>query len=84
MEFKINISQIIGAVIQAAAYIIFFLTVTWRASKRVNSMETKIELALMKIGETNDRMEKTFDRVDSTFDKMNDKLDRKEDKRGRT
>lgn len=79
MEFKINISQIIGAIIQAFAYIIFFLTVTWRASKRVTTLENQVKIALEKIDSTNVRMEKTFDKIDKTFDRIDDKMD----KRGR-
>lgn len=74
MEFKINISQIIGACIQAFAYIIFFLSVTWRASKRVTAIENQVTKALEEIGRTNERMEKTFDKIDRTFERMDDKI----------
>ena len=84
MEFKINVSQIIGAAIQAFAYIVFFLTVTWRASKRVATLESQVTKALEEINKTNTRMEKTFDKIDSTFARMDDKLDRRDERRGRS
>lgn len=77
MEFKINISQIIGSLVQAVAYSIVVLSVVWRASKRVANMEHQVKTALEKIAETNERMEKTFDKIDKTFERMDEKLDRR-------
>lgn len=80
MEFKINLTQIIGALIQTAGYLIFFLSVTWRASKRVTKLEENLAQALKDIEKTNTRMEKTFDKIDRTFERIDDKLDKKETK----
>lgn len=84
MEFKVNIGQIIGAIIQAFAYIVFFLTVAWRASKRVTVIENQVTEALKEIAKTNERMEKTFDKIDRTFERMDDRFERRDDRRGRT
>jgi flagellar capping protein FliD len=79
MEFKVNITQILGSLVQAIAYAVVVLSVVWRVSKRVANMEHQIKSALEKIAETNERMEKTFDKIDKTFERMEDKLE----KRGR-
>lgn len=77
MEFKLNLSQIIGAIVQALAYFGLILALAWRVSRQVAQIENKVENAVSKIEETNTRMEKTFDKIDRTFEKVNDKLDQR-------
>lgn len=77
MEFKINYSQVIGALLQTLGYIGSLIIFTWVISRHVTKMEGKVDRALEKIEDTNKRMEKTFDKIDDTFKRIDDKMDKR-------
>jgi hypothetical protein len=77
MEYKINFTQIIGAILQTIGYIGSLIVFAWVVARHVTKIESRVDKALDKITETNIRMEKTFDKIDRTFERIDEKIDRR-------
>lgn len=74
MEFKINLGQVVAALIQAVAYIVALLILSWRASKEITQIKSDIKNVNEDLHEHKIITEKSFLKIDRIFEKWEDRF----------
>lgn len=74
MEFKVNLGQIVVALIQTIGYVVTLLYFAWKASKEVTQIKSDIKNVTEDLHEHKETTEKSFLKIDRIFEKWEDRF----------
>lgn len=74
MEFKVNLGQIVVALIQTIGYVFTLLYFAWKASKEVTQIKSDIKSVTEDLHAHKETTEKSFLKIDRIFEKWEDRF----------